>query len=65
MNLSPEFFDIFGIFAFAIILVIGLVIKFKRRKLSNNVFDWLAVLLIVIGVLGLIVDLFIVIRTYF
>jgi len=62
---NAEFFDIFGIFAFIIILVIGILIKFKRRKLSNNVFDWIGLFLIIIGVIGLIVDLWMVFRGYF
>jgi len=62
---SAEFFDIFGIFAFVIILIIGILIKFKRRKLPNNVFDWIAIVMIVIGVIGLIVDMYLVFRGYF
>ena len=62
---NPEFFDIFGILAFAIILIIGILIKVKRRKLPNNVFDYIAIVLIIIGVLGLIVDLWMVWRGYF
>jgi hypothetical protein len=56
MELSAEFFDIFGIAVFTFILVAGLLIKFKRRKLSNNIFDKIAIGLIIVGVLGLIVD---------
>ena len=62
---NAEFFDIFGIFAFAIILIIGILIKFKRRKLPNNVFDWIALILIMIGLLGLVIDGIIVFRNYF
>ena len=62
---NPEFFDIFGILAFAIILIIGILIKVKRRKLPNNVFNWIAVVLIIIGVLGLVIDLWMVWRGYF
>ena len=62
---NAEFFDIFGIFAFVIILIIGVLIKFKRRKLPNNVFDYIAIILIIIGVLGLVVDLWMVWRGYF
>lgn len=32
---NAEFFDIFGIFIFAIILIIGILIKFKRRKIFS------------------------------
>jgi hypothetical protein len=63
--MNAEFFDIFGIFVFAIILVIGILIKFKRKKIPNNVFDWIAIILIIIGILGLIVDGAIVIVNYF
>jgi len=62
---NPEFFDIFGIFAFIIILIIGILIKVKRRKLPNNLFDWIGIILIIIGVLGLVVDLWMVFRGYF
>ena len=63
--IKAEFFDIFGILAFVIILVIGILIKFKRKKLPNDVFDWIAITLIIVGVLGLVVDLVMVIRAYF
>jgi len=62
---NAEFFDVFGIFAFVIILIIGILIKFKRRKLPNNIFDLIAIVLIVIGVLGLVIDLWMVFRGYF
>ncbi len=62
---NAEFFDIFGIFAFIIILIIGILIKFKKRKLPNNVFDWIGLILIVIGIIGLIVDVCLVFRLYF
>ncbi len=65
MELNPAFFDIFGIAAFLIILVIGIVIKIKRRKLPNNVLDWIAIVLIIIGILGLIIDGMIVFLSYF
>ena len=61
---NAEFFDVFGIFAFIIILIIGILIKFKRRKLPNNIFDLIAIVLIVIGILGLIIDLWMVFRGY-
>ncbi len=62
--ISAEFFDIFGILAFFIILIIGILIKIKRRKLPNNTFDLIAVILIIIGVIGLIVDIIMVWRGY-
>ena len=62
---NAEFFDIFGIFAFIVILIIGILIKFKRRKLPNNVFDWIAIILIIIGIIGLIVDMCLVFKLYF
>jgi len=61
---EAEFFDIFGIFVFIIVLAIGIMIKVKRRKLPNNVWDWIAIILIVIGFLGLLVDLWIVVKTF-
>jgi len=65
MELSAEFFDIFGAMAFIIILVSGILIRFKRRKLSKHFIDWIAVILIIIGALGLIIDVTIVIMNYF
>jgi len=65
MKINAEFFDIFGIIAFIIILVIGILIKVKRRKLPNDVFDWIAIVLIIIGILGLVVDIIMVFRGYF
>jgi hypothetical protein len=62
--MNAEFFDVFGIIAFVIILVIGILIKFKRRKLPNNTLDWIALILIVIGIIGLIVDT-IIVTSYF
>ena len=32
MAIPAEFFDIFGILVFIFILVVGILIKFKRRK---------------------------------
>ena len=62
--INPEFFDIFGIFVFAIILIIGLLIRFKRRKLSDKTWNLISLFLIIIAILGLIVDGIIVWRTY-
>jgi len=54
--INAEFMDIFGILAFVIILIIGLMIKFKRKKLSDKSFNWIGIILIIIGILGLVVD---------
>ena len=62
---SAEFMDIFGILAFVIVLIIGVIIKIKRRKLPNNTLDWIAIILIIIGLIGLIVDIVMVYRGYF
>ena len=64
MELTPQFFDIFGTFAFIIILLIGLLIKFKRKKLSKHFLDYVAIVLIIIGMFGLIIDSFIVIKNF-
>lgn len=53
---SAEFMDIFGIMAFVIILVIGILIKIKRRKSPKHFLDYVSWVLIIIGALGLIVD---------
>jgi len=65
MEINAEFFDIFGIGVFLIILFLGILIKFKRRKLPKHYLDYIAVILIIIGVLGLIVDVVIVVNNYF
>jgi len=49
---SAEFFDIFGIIAFAIILYIG--IRLKRKRTVDKKISYI---LIAIGILGLFVDL--------
>ena len=56
MIIRPEFFDIFGVLTFTILLIIGLKIRVNQKKAST--------ILIIIGILGLIVDGTIVIKTY-
>jgi hypothetical protein len=56
---SPAFFDIFGLFAFIILLYIGItLLKMKRVP------DWIGSLVTAIAVVGLLVDGMIVLRTY-
>ena len=59
--MNAEFFDIFGFMGFVIILIISIwMLKTKER-----VPKWTAVILLIIAMMGLIVDGFIVIKTYF
>ena len=58
--LTPEFFDIFGIAIFTIILLIGIWKTGSKKKLPL----WIGYLLATIGVLGLIVDGTIVIKAF-
>ncbi len=59
MILRAEFFDIFGLIVFTFLLVIGLMM-IKKKKLP----DWAGFVILLIGILGLIVDGYIVIKTY-
>jgi len=62
--INPTFFDIFGTLGFIIILIIGILIKSKKRKLSNNALNWVGIILILIATLGLVVDVTIVIKSF-
>ena len=65
MELSAEFFDLFGVLAFAFILIAGILIKYKRRKMSKKAFSFIGVCLILIGIIGLIVDVVMVTLKFF
>ena len=58
--IHPEFFDIFGIIAFAFIVLVA-AWSLKAREVVPN---WALIVLLVIGILGLIVDSAIVYLTY-
>ena len=58
---KPEFFDIFGVFTHIFLLIVGSWILLSKEKLPN----WIGFIILLIGILGLIVDGFIVIKTYF
>ena len=57
---KPEFFDIFGLFVFVFLFVVG-VLMLTKKKLPN----WTGFVILLIAILGLIVDGSIVIKTYF
>lgn len=57
---KPEFFDIFGLFVFVFLFVVGIFIV-KKRKLP----DWVGFAILLIAILGFMVDGYIVIKTYF
>ena len=57
---KPEFFDIFGLIVFVFLFAVGF-LMIKKQKLPN----WVGFLILLIGILGLIVDGSIVIKTYF
>jgi hypothetical protein len=57
--MKPEFFDIFGIPVFIFILYTGVTLT-RNLPLPS----WTPMVLIIIGILGLIIDSFIVIKTY-
>ena len=56
---NAEFLDIFGFLGFIYIVIISIFIL-KNKKIPK----WAAIILLTIGILGLIVDGFIVISTY-
>lgn len=57
----PEFFDIFGIFTFSILIALGVRGLFWGEQMP----EWGFVFLFVIGIAGLLVDGTIVYKTYF
>ncbi len=58
---EPTFFDWFGLVTFMFLIIVGIWIL-QTDKIPP---DWIGFILFLIGVLGLIVDGTIVIRTYF
>ena len=56
MAIQPEYFDIVGIATFGILLYMGIYIRKKEETLS--------IILIVIGVLGLIIDVYSIITNF-
>jgi uncharacterized membrane protein len=57
-NQKPEFFDIFGIFIFIFLSIIGFLMFKKKKKMP----DIIGFIILLIGILGLIVDGYIVIK---
>jgi len=57
---NAEFFDIFGIIAFLYVTIISLMMLKKKNKLPK----WTILFMLIVGILGLIVDTTIVIKTY-
>lgn len=60
MIINPAFFDIFGIVVFIILLIMGL--KFSKYKIKQVRYG--GYFLIIIGLLGLVVDLYNVFNEY-
>lgn len=56
---KPEFFDIFGAVGFLYIIILSIFILIK-----NNLPKWTVIILLIIGIVGLIIDATIVIKTY-
>lgn len=59
--LSAEFFDIFGVIIFAIILGLGCLMLKKSKKKTFRFIGWS---LLVIGIIGTLIDGIIVFKTY-
>jgi len=59
-GMNPEFFDIFGLVVFIFLLGVGFWILKYRKKFPR----WIAFIIVLIGLLGLVVDGYIVIKTY-
>jgi len=57
---SAEFFDVFGFFGFIIIIFLSIWMLVAKKKFPR----WAGVVLLIIGVLGLIIDGYIVIKTF-
>jgi len=58
---EPTFYDLFGLVVFSFLFVIGYLILFEKKKLP----DWTGFIIFLIGILGLIVDGTIILKTYF
>jgi peptidoglycan/LPS O-acetylase OafA/YrhL len=56
----PEFFDIFGLFVFVFLFIIG----FWTLKSKKRLPEWAGFIILLIAILGLIVDSSIVIKTF-
>lgn len=56
----PEFFDIFGLVIFIFLLIVGSWMLLSKKKLPQ----WVGFVILLVGILGLIVDGFIVFQTY-
>ncbi len=57
---SAAFFDIFGFIAFIFLLIVGIWMLKSKRKLPK----WIGIIILLIAILGIIIDGFIVIKTY-
>jgi hypothetical protein len=58
--MNPEFFDIFGLISFTFIIWFSIKMLCKKKPEK-----WAIIILLIIGILGLIVDGFIVYGYYF
>ena len=58
---EPTFFDWFGLVVFTFLFLVGYYILFENKSLP----DWAGFIIFLIGILGLIVDGTIILRTYF
>jgi hypothetical protein len=57
----PEFFDIFGLMVFSFLLIISIWMLRTKKRLP----EWVGFVILLISITGLIIDGFIVIKTYF
>lgn len=57
---GPEFFDIFGFIGFAFIFIAGIIMTKSKKKMP----DWVGFIILLIGIIGLIVDGFVVFKNY-
>ncbi len=58
-GLNAEFFDIFGLVTFTFLFVIGILMIMGRE-----LYSWVGYVILLIGILGLVIDGSIVIKTY-
>jgi len=59
-NNRPEFFDIFGLVVFIYLFIVGVWMFKQKREIPN----WIKFPIITIGVMGFVVDGYIVLKTF-
>lgn len=58
--IRPEFFDIFGIFIFMFLICVS----FWQLKFKKLLSDWILIIILIVGILGLAIDIYNVYKGY-